>query len=91
MKHAMPKELEASLDDAYSHLIVLGGEDSIVRLHAFLRQQGISAARELIFVDDQERTWLLVSLHQPSASGLLLELIEQGFTGDITGIDAKRA
>lgn len=87
----MPKALEASLDDEYSHLILLASEDSTMRLHAFLRQRGIAVARELIFVDDQDRTWLLVSLNQPSASGLLLDLIEQGFRGDITGIDAKRA
>lgn len=92
MTAAFPRELEKHFSPDLSHLIIrVDAGDLQQPLEAFLGQRGISVMRYLKFTDPQGQLWLLLSIAQPSTGPLVLELIEEGFSKSIAGIDAKSA
>ena len=91
MKPVLPPELESSLSGELSHLVLQSGSAQLARrLRDFLRLKGVAIVKESEVRDTRQHTWRLFSLARPSASILLLELAEQGFAGDLAGIDAKK-
>jgi hypothetical protein len=44
-----------------------------------------------VFHGQDRQTWVLLSFDGPSASALAMELIEEGFSVVVAGIDAKSA
>lgn len=90
MERLLPQELELALSGDLSHLILKpDSPDVSVRLHSYLDGRGIAIHEERVFRDQEQKTWLLLSFDQHAASALAMELIEEGFSGVIAGIDAK--
>jgi hypothetical protein len=90
MEHLLPQELEEALSGDLSHLILkLDSPDVSGSLRSYLDRRGIAIREERVFRDQEQKTWLLLSFDQHSASALAMELVEEGFSGVIAGIDAK--
>ncbi|MEW6529875.1 MAG: hypothetical protein AB1473_03495 [Thermodesulfobacteriota bacterium] len=86
----LPQEIEEALSGNLSHLILKPeSPDVSARLRTFLRRRGIAISEERVFHDEEQHTWLLLSFNRPNASAVAKELVEEGFSGVIAGIDAK--
>lgn len=90
MERLLPRELEKALSGHLSHLILRTDvQDVSARLRAYLDRRSITIHEERVFRGEDRKTWVLLSFDGPSASALAMELIEEGFSGIIAGIDAK--
>lgn len=86
----LPQEMEEALSGSLSHLILKSkSPDVSAGLRTFLRRKGIAISEERVFRDEEHNTWLLLSFERHSARALAMELVEEGFSGVIAGIDAK--
>jgi hypothetical protein len=90
MERLLPRELEEALSGDLHHLILKPDSSGVsARLRTYLDRRNITIRQERVFHGQDRQTWVLLSFDGPSASALAMELIEEGFSVVVAGIDAK--
>lgn len=91
MSRVLPREIEKYLDHRYSHLVSRIEDPELPeRIRRFLEQRGTRINQQGTIVDEAGDNWAVFSFQGESARPLVLELLENGYTENIRGIDAKQ-